>query len=53
MDENDPKAENLIVMIWDGKEATRCDGNIYGYSNLMHIITTRAKKMSGKSTSLL
>ena len=53
MDENDPKAENLIVMIWDGKEATRCDGNIYGYSNLMHIITSRAKKMSGKSTSLI
>lgn len=53
MDEMDPKAENLIVMIWHGKEATRCDGNIYGYSNLMHIITTRAKKMSGKSTSFL
>lgn len=53
MDENDPKAENLIVMIWHGKEATRCDGNIYGYSNMMHIITTRAKKMSGKTTSFL
>lgn len=53
MDEEDPKAENLIVMIWHGKEATRCDGNIYGYSNLMHIIFTRAKKMSGKNTSLI
>ena len=53
MDEMDPKAENLIVMIWHGKEATRCDGNIYGYSNLMHIITSRAKKISGTATSFL
>lgn len=44
MDEEDPKAENLMLMIWQGKEATRCDGNIYGYSNLSHIIMTKAKK---------
>jgi hypothetical protein len=53
MDENDPKAENLMLMIWHGKEATRCDGNIYGYSNLSHIISTKAKKISGKKTSLM
>ena len=53
MDEEDPKAENLIVMIWHGKEATRCDGNIYGYSNLMHIISTKAKKLSGNSDSYI
>ena len=53
MDEVDPKAENLMVMIWHGKEATKCDGNIYGYSNLSHIIMTRAKKISGKKTSLM
>lgn len=53
MDEYDPKAENLMMMIWHGKEATRCDGNIYGYSNLSHIIKTRAKKISGKKTSLM
>jgi len=52
MDENDPKAENLMIMIWHGKEATRCDGNIFGYSNLSHIIMTRAKKISGKRFSL-
>ena len=45
--------KNLIVMIWNGREATRCDGNIYGYSNIMHIITTRAKLMSGRSTTFL
>ena len=53
MGENDPKAENLMLMIWNGKEATRCDGNIYGYSNLSHIISTKAKKISGKKTSLM
>ena len=47
MDENDPKAENLMVMIWHGKEDTKCDGNIFGYSNLSHIIMSRAKKISG------
>jgi len=44
MDEEDPKAENLMVMIWHGNDATKCDGNIFGYSNLSHIIMTRAKK---------
>ena len=33
MHEDDPKAENLMVEIWQGKEATKCDGNLYGYSN--------------------
>jgi hypothetical protein len=40
-------------MIWHGKEATRCDGNIYGYSNMMHILTSKAKKMSGKNETFL
>ena len=53
MDENDPKAENLMLMIWHGKEATRCDGNIYGYSNISHILMTKAKKVSGKNQSLM
>jgi hypothetical protein len=53
MDENDPKAENLMLMIWHGKEATRCDGNIYGYSNLFQILMTKAKKISGKNSSLM
>jgi hypothetical protein len=53
MDEGDPKAENLLLMIWHGKEATRCDGNVYGYSKLSHILTTKAKKISGKQTTLM
>lgn len=50
MDENDPKAENLMINIWHGKEAPRCDGNIYGYSNISHIIMTKAKKNTETST---
>jgi hypothetical protein len=53
MYEKDPKAENLMLKIWNGKEATSCDGNIYGYSNLAHILMTKSKKITGNSTSLL
>lgn len=50
MNEGDPKGENLMIKLWHGKEATKCDGNIYGYSNLTHIIWTKAKKTGGKSS---
>ena len=50
MHEDDPKGENLMVKLWEGKEATKCDGNIYGYSNLSHIIWTKAKKTGGKAS---
>jgi len=53
MDENDAKAENLMLKIWHGKEATRCDGNIYGYSNMTHILFTKSKKLTGKSVSFM
>lgn len=53
MDEDDPKAENLMVMLWHGKEATKCDGNIYGYSNMTHILMTKTKKISGKKSTFL
>lgn len=51
MNEGDPKAENLILQIWHGREATKCDGNIYGYSNITHILWTKSKKVSGKKTT--
>lgn len=44
MSEQDPKAENLIRNIWHGDEFTKCDGNIFGYSNLTHILLSRAKR---------
>ena len=46
MDENDPKAENIMMSIYQGKETTRCDGNIKGYSSIYHVITSRPKKIS-------
>ena len=51
MDENDPKAENMMLSIWHGKEATRCDGNINGYSSLNHVLTSKAKKLTGSGGS--
>jgi hypothetical protein len=43
MAEEDPKAENLMNKIYVGKDATKCDGNIYGYSTFMHILTSKPK----------
>jgi hypothetical protein len=43
MSESDPKAENIMNNIYIGKEATKCDGNIYGYSIFMHILTQKPK----------
>lgn len=40
----DPKGENLIIKLWHGSEASRCDGNIYGFSCLTHVLMTAAKK---------
>ena len=50
MSESDPKAENIMLKIWHGKEATKCDGNIYGYSTLYHVIGTKGKKTGGQSS---
>lgn len=44
MSEEDPKAENIMNNIYIGKEATKCDGNIYGISTFMHIIAAKPKK---------
>lgn len=46
MDESDPKAENLMNKIWKGREATNCDGNIYGYSALTNIVFKTHKKVN-------
>jgi hypothetical protein len=51
MSEEDPKAENLIMNMWQGKEATRCDGNIYGYSNMTHILLQKNKKVTNPATT--
>jgi len=46
MDEKDPKAENIMMSIYQGKETTRCDGNIKGYSSIYHVITSKFKKVA-------
>ena len=53
MDGKDAKAENLMLSIWSGKESHKCDGNIYGYSMLSHILMSRTKKAIGKKYSLM
>jgi hypothetical protein len=50
MAEDDPKAENIMNNIYRGSEATNCDGNIQGYSTLMHILSNESKKASEDST---
>lgn len=50
MSEDDPKAENLIMNIWNGEESTKCDGNIYGFSNLTHVLGSKAKKATDSKT---
>ena len=52
MSEEDPKASNLIRDIWNGEEFTKCDGNIFGYSNISHVLLTRAKRADGNATFL-
>jgi len=46
MDELDPKAESMMMHIWQGKDASACDGNWYCYSSFMHILSTYVKKSS-------
>jgi len=47
----DPKAENLMMSIWYGKESHKCDGNIFGYSSLAFIAKTKTKRALGKKFS--
>ncbi len=44
MPEHDVKAENLMVKLWEGGDATGCDGNLFGYSNLYYVLWTDPKK---------
>jgi hypothetical protein len=51
MEEKDPKAERVMMMIWRGKEAAHCDGDIFGYSNLVHVIMSKPKKIMERNHS--
>ena len=47
MSEDDPKASNIIRNIWHGPEFTKCDGNILCFSNMTHIVMSKAKRSDG------
>ena len=51
MNQGDPKAENMMMSIWYGKESHKCDGNIFGYSSLAFIATSKTKKALGDKYS--
>jgi len=53
MDDEDPKAENLMLKIWHGKESTKCDGTLTGYSSMTHILFSQAKKSSAVRASFI
>ena len=44
LDQNNAMAEALIIRMWDGYESPLCDGNIYGFSNMMHILISKGTK---------
>lgn len=50
MSTDDPKAENIMNNVYIGKEATKCDGSVFGYSKFMHILTTPPKKQTGEES---
>lgn len=49
MAEDDPKPENIMNNIYVGKGATKCDGNIAGYSTFMHILNSKPSKSADNS----
>lgn len=53
MSQDDPKAENIMNSVYIGQEATKCDGMILGYSNFMHILTSKPTKITDNSKSFL
>jgi len=53
MNQGDPKAENMMMSIWYGKESHKCDGNIYGYSSLAFIAASKTKNFFGKKHTFM
>ena len=49
MSEDNPTATNLINNIWKGQENTKCNGTIYGYSCLKHMIGAPSKQPEKES----
>ena len=49
----DPNAENLMNNMYVGKGANKCDGNILGFSTLMHILATRPNKQESMNVHFI
>lgn len=43
LSEEDTKSENIIQTIYIGKDSKLCDGNMYGFSNCLHILSEEPK----------
>ena len=50
LDQSNAMAEALIIKMWDGYESPNCDGNIYGFSNMMHILVSKGTKSTKDTT---
>lgn len=53
MQESDPKAENLMIKIYQGKDSAKCDGDIFGYSCLTHLIMRKPKNIAGQKSGMM
>jgi hypothetical protein len=53
MDDEDPKAENLMLKLWNGKDSTKCDGTITDYSCMTYLLWSSRKKSSSKKQPFL
>ena len=51
MCDDDPKSEDIIMEMWEGKETPRCDGSVFGFSNLCHILFKKSKKVTDPRTT--
>lgn len=48
MDEDDAKSNSSLLKLWDGKEASKCDGYIRDFSSIVHILTSKSKRIISK-----
>lgn len=44
MSEEDTKSENIMNTLFIGKEVKKCDGDMMGYSNFLHILMSSPPK---------
>ena len=50
MTEEDPKASNKIRNVWFGEHFAKCDGDISGYSCMVNILQSPAKRVDADAS---